>query len=88
MILEVIVGTLTALTGWTCAGHDNVQNKAVYGGPNVPTTTTTYSEDGRLVYTDAPGPRQNRAWLALHLNERALQYGKPGRKVRVSCVYR
>lgn len=88
MILEVIVATATAFTGWTCAGHDNAQNKAVYAGPNVPLTTTTYTDNGPLVYADAPTRHQNRAWLALHVNERALQYGKPGRKVRVSCIYR
>lgn len=89
MILEAIVATVVGFTGGTCAGHDNAQDKAVWGSPRAGVTTTHYDDRGEwLVYADAPGRKQNREWLALHLNERAMTYGKPGRKVRVSCVWK
>lgn len=86
MILETIVALTIAATGGTCAGHDNAKNKAVWGGP-YGITTTTYTDNGRIRYRRAPGRNNNAAWIALHANERALQVGAPGRKVRVSCVF-
>lgn len=86
MILEYIVSVVVASTGMTCAAHDNAQNKAVYAGPNTPLVSTTYTDRGNaLAYRAAPA-RQSLAMLALRTNERAMQAGKPGRKVRVQCV--
>lgn len=86
MILEYFVSVIVASTGMTCAAHDNAQNKAVYAGPNTPVVSTAYTDRGNgLVYETAPA-RESLAMLALRTNERAMQAGKPGRKVRVQCV--
>lgn len=85
-MLEFFVYMTVAVTGMTCAAHDTGQNKAVFASPTIPLVSTTYADRGRLIYRAAPKPNQDLAWIALHANERALQYGKPGRKVHIQCV--
>jgi hypothetical protein len=89
MILNALVVLTVALTGDTCASIDNRTNVAVWASKHkhgIMYHRTTYTEDGRLRYANAPGPNDNAAWMALHAAERALTVGKPGHKVPVRCV--
>lgn len=74
-------------TGMTCAAIDNGPNTAAWAVPSGRVVTSHYSDRGdRLIYRPAPGPRQNRAWIALHNAEASLGVGAPGRKVRLACT--
>lgn len=84
MILELIIAATTLLTGSTCAGIDNAQNKAVWAGPTTPLTTTHYEDMGAGLVYDAYPPRTNGILALLHAED-ALQAGAPGRKIPVRC---
>jgi len=85
MILETIVAVTVALTGTSCAAIDNATNKAVWDSPTTPLVSTTYRDDGVLMY-DAPYPTDVPTALAIVHAEDSLQEGAPGRKIPIRCV--
>jgi hypothetical protein len=86
LTLATLAVLASTITGQPCAAIDNKANAAAWKVPGQRVVTTTYSDNGdRLVYRPAPGPRNNRAWLALHTAEATLTIGQPGPKLRVAC---
>jgi hypothetical protein len=87
MILATIltVSALATTNGATCAAINNASNTAVWVTPSGQVRMSTYSENGRIVYRDAPGPRDVASWRALHAAERALLAAPTGPKVKIAC---
>lgn len=79
------IAALATTNGSTCAAINNTTNTAAWVTPSGQVRTTTYRDMDRIIYADAPGPRANAAWKALHAAERQLRIGKPGPKVRIAC---
>lgn len=85
MILEAIVALTVLVTGNSCGAISNVPNKAVWGSPIVPITTTTYTDGGQfLFYKEYPSKPD--ITLAMVHAEDALTEGPPGAKVVIRCV--
>lgn len=87
MLLATItaIAAIATTNGSTCAAINNTSNVAAWVTPSGQVRTTTYRDMDRIIYRDAPGPRANAAWKALHAAERALQQGEAGPKVRIAC---
>lgn len=85
--LAILATLASMMTGQPCAAIDNTANAAAWKVPGHRVVVSHYSDEGeRLVYRPAPGPRQNRAWLALHTAEASLSIGKAGPKTRLACI--
>ena len=87
MLIATIMAIATIATGQdtTCAAINNVSNTAAWVTPSGQVRTSTYTDMDRIRYADAPGPRANAAWKALHAAEKSLQKGDAGPKVRIAC---
>jgi hypothetical protein len=85
------IATIATTQGTTCAAIDNRSNTAAWVTPSGQVRTSTYRDMDRIMYADAPGPRANAAWRALHAAERRLRVNAdgspstPGPKVRIAC---
>lgn len=87
MILATLtlIATMATANNTTCAAINNASNVAAWSTPTGQVRTSTYTDNGRLVYSDAPSPTNNAAWRSLHAAERALQAAPTGPKVKIAC---
>ena len=85
MIVAMLATVASLATGQTCAAIDNGPNAAAWATKGR-VTVSTYKDRDRLIYSPAPGRKDNASWQALHAAEASLVVGKRGRKLTLACV--